>query len=361
MCRRSGCRSRAERAASRIPRRGPRRSGRRKLPNRGCPGRPPWCWRVCCRIRPTSRARRRSGRHVFECTSFVESHAASTTSATRASESRVGRMAARYEGTPRLSRPRGPTRRAVADLALTGSGRQRRLFTRRDALPCHPDPRTFRLRVLNHSVADVNSLGIRTCPGGEIGRHGGLKPPCPKGRVGSNPTPGTRKSQVSASTARLWADDASCRLHDSCTDFFGLAEIGRSGLRRPAAVAPATIDAGTLDDVRTHFERAVNLRAGGDGDPVFAARGGGLMHPDSFSNTFDRLVATAGVPRIRLHDLRHTYATLALGAGMHPVVLAERLGHSSVATTMDLYAHVTPAISRDGADIVANTLFGPHA
>jgi integrase len=84
------------------------------------------------------------------------------------------------------------------------------------------------------------------------------------------------------------------------------------------------------------------------------------VHPDSFSNTFDRLVATAGVPRIRLHDLRHTYATLALHAGMHPVVLAERLGHSSVATTMDLYAHVTPTISRQGADIEANTLFGPH-
>ncbi|MBI4884029.1 MAG: hypothetical protein HY826_08245 [Actinobacteria bacterium] len=55
-----------------------------------------------------------------------------------------------------------------------------------------------------------------------------------------------------------------------------------------------------------------------------------------------------------------TYLTLALHAGMHPVVLAERPGHSSVATTMDLYAHVIPAISRDRADIVANTLFGPR-
>lgn len=120
------------------------------------------------------------------------------------------------------------------------------------------------------------------------------------------------------------------------------------------------LDAATLDDLRAHFQRAIDDGAGGDSDPVFAARDGGLLHPDSFSNTFDRLVAIAGVPRIRLHDLRHTHATLALQAGMHPVVLAERLGHSSVATTMDLYAHVTPAISRDGADIVANTLFGPH-
>lgn len=119
------------------------------------------------------------------------------------------------------------------------------------------------------------------------------------------------------------------------------------------------LDADTLDRLRAHFQRAIAADVGGDTGPVIAARDGGLVHPDSFSNTFDRLVATAGVPRVRLHDLRHTYATLALQAGMHPVVLAERLGHSSVATTMDLYAHVTPAISRDVADVVANTLFGP--
>jgi integrase len=117
------------------------------------------------------------------------------------------------------------------------------------------------------------------------------------------------------------------------------------------------LDSVTLDHLHSHFERATAAGVAGDGEPVIAGRHAGLVHPDSFSNTFARLVATAGVPRIRLHDLRHTYATLALHAGMHPVVLAERLGHSTVATTMDLYAHVTPAISRDGADVVASILF----
>ncbi|MBI4884024.1 MAG: site-specific integrase [Actinobacteria bacterium] len=120
------------------------------------------------------------------------------------------------------------------------------------------------------------------------------------------------------------------------------------------------LDSITLGHLRADFQRAIEAAAAGDSDPVITPRRGGPLHPDSFSNTFDRLVATAGVPRVRLHDLRHTYATLALHAGMHPVVLAERLGHSSVATTMDLYAHVIPAISRDGADIVANTLFAPR-
>jgi len=117
------------------------------------------------------------------------------------------------------------------------------------------------------------------------------------------------------------------------------------------------LDSVTLDHLRSHFERAIRAGVADVGDPVIAGRHGGLVHPDSFSNTFDRLVATADVPRIRLHDLRHTYATLALRAGMHPVVLAERLGHSTVATTMDLYAHVTPALSHDGANLVASTLF----
>jgi integrase len=67
---------------------------------------------------------------------------------------------------------------------------------------------------------------------------------------------------------------------------------------------------------------------------VFPGEGNGPLNPASFSNTFDRLVARAGVPRIRVHDLRHTYATIALRAGVHPAIVSERLGHSSIAVTM---------------------------
>ena len=52
------------------------------------------------------------------------------------------------------------------------------------------------------------------------------------------------------------------------------------------------------------------------------------------------------MPRIRLHDVRHTYATLALKAGVHAKVVSERLGHSSIAITLDLYSHVTPGMAR---------------
>jgi integrase len=53
---------------------------------------------------------------------------------------------------------------------------------------------------------------------------------------------------------------------------------------------------------------------------------------------------SAGVPRIRLHDLRHTHATHALQAGIHTKVVSERLGHSSIAITLDPYSHVIPTL-----------------
>lgn len=59
------------------------------------------------------------------------------------------------------------------------------------------------------------------------------------------------------------------------------------------------------------------------------------------------------LPLIRLHDLRQTHATPGLAAGIHPKVVQERLGHSNVMMTLDLYSHAVPAIQTDAASIVA--------
>ena len=64
------------------------------------------------------------------------------------------------------------------------------------------------------------------------------------------------------------------------------------------------------------------------------------------------------VPRIRVHDLRHTYATLALAAGVHPKIVSERLGHSSVAFTLDVYSHVIPVLEEEAASRVARLITG---
>jgi integrase len=69
-------------------------------------------------------------------------------------------------------------------------------------------------------------------------------------------------------------------------------------------------------------------------------------------------VRDAGLPKIRLHDLRHTHATLALEAGIHPKVVQERLGHATIAITLDTYSHAIPAMQEDAAARIA-ALIGP--
>lgn len=60
---------------------------------------------------------------------------------------------------------------------------------------------------------------------------------------------------------------------------------------------------------------------------------------------------------IRLHDLRHTHVALALQAGVHPKVVSERLGHSTVSLTLDVYSHAVPHMQRDAADQIAGIIF----
>ena len=60
----------------------------------------------------------------------------------------------------------------------------------------------------------------------------------------------------------------------------------------------------------------------------------------------------SGLPRVRLHDLRHSHATQLLAANVHPKVVQERLGHANIATTMDLYTHVMPGMQDEAASRV---------
>jgi len=73
---------------------------------------------------------------------------------------------------------------------------------------------------------------------------------------------------------------------------------------------------------------------------------------------FDRIVAAAGLPHLRLYDLRHTHATLLLAAGEHPKVVSERLGHSTVMLTLDTYSHVLPDMQTRAAEKLDAMLAG---
>lgn len=82
---------------------------------------------------------------------------------------------------------------------------------------------------------------------------------------------------------------------------------------------------------------------------VFTNPTGGPLHPNSLAMRFKRIVAEAEVPYIRIHDLRHTSATLMLANGEHPKIVQERLGHSDVSMTLNRYSHVTMDMQRDAA------------
>jgi integrase len=83
---------------------------------------------------------------------------------------------------------------------------------------------------------------------------------------------------------------------------------------------------------------------------VVAQPDGQPLQPNSLTHEFVRLLAKAsGLPDIRFHDLRHTHATHLLASGVHPKVAQERLGHSSVGITLDLYSHVLRGMQEDAA------------
>jgi integrase len=86
---------------------------------------------------------------------------------------------------------------------------------------------------------------------------------------------------------------------------------------------------------------------------VFTRDDGRPLHPQSVSRAFERAIAAAKLPRIRLHDLRHTHATMALAAGIHPKVVSERLGHATVSITLDTYSHAIPALQEEAAERIA--------
>jgi integrase len=81
------------------------------------------------------------------------------------------------------------------------------------------------------------------------------------------------------------------------------------------------------------------------------------LSPRNDYRDFQRLVGAAGLRRVRVHDLRHTAASLMLAQGVSPRVVMEILGHSQISVTMNTYSHVTPASSRDAVARVEGMLF----
>ncbi|TIX18496.1 MAG: site-specific integrase [Mesorhizobium sp.] len=126
----------------------------------------------------------------------------------------------------------------------------------------------------------------------------------------------------------------------------------KSGRARTVALS-----ASTLAELKAHRTRQAEeqLRLGirPDADSFVVAQiDGQPIQPRSLTHEWVRVLGKTKLPRIRFHDLRHTHASQMLSAGIHPKVASERLGHSTVGITLDLYSHVMPGMQADAAEQV---------
>jgi len=120
--------------------------------------------------------------------------------------------------------------------------------------------------------------------------------------------------------------------------------------RRLIALSPST--AFVLDEHLKSQEKmreSLQLPPITENDLVFSHWDGTPLLPDSITHAWVKLVRKCGLKGIRLHDARHTHATIMLKQGVHPKVVQERLGHSTISTTLDTYSHVSPGMQEAAA------------
>lgn len=97
-------------------------------------------------------------------------------------------------------------------------------------------------------------------------------------------------------------------------------------------------------------------------DLIFSEEPGKPLLPDTVSHAWVKLVRRVGLSGIRLHDARHSHASLMLKQGIHPKIVQERLGHASIQITLDTYSHVAPGLQEAAAkrfDDVVNGITEP--
>ncbi|MBA2698161.1 MAG: site-specific integrase [Nocardioidaceae bacterium] len=123
-----------------------------------------------------------------------------------------------------------------------------------------------------------------------------------------------------------------------------------------------SLDAVTVTALREHRKRQLaELQMGSgwaDHGFVFCRVDGTMLHPERLFESFEDRRRQLGLPKIRLHDLRHGWATMALAAGVPPKVVQERLGHANISITLDTYSHGTVGLHDDAAQRVAGLVFG---
>jgi integrase len=125
------------------------------------------------------------------------------------------------------------------------------------------------------------------------------------------------------------------------------------------------LDPATVAALRSHHTRQRDERKAwgpgwsNPGGLVFTREDGSMIDPRWLTKQFTRLAKAAGLPRLSLHGLRHSYASNALRAGVPVEVVAARIGHAQVSTTLDIYVSTHEAQDVDAAERVAQFILGP--
>ena len=139
---------------------------------------------------------------------------------------------------------------------------------------------------------------------------------------------------MSLSVRRALVKDKAQRLH---------VTPPKSGRSRVVALSTEGVE-----ELRSMRRRS----SGGSGEGfLFCGEGGGPVNAEAWSRMFRRCCRRLGFEGMRFHDLRHTHASLLLAGGVHLKVVSERLGHSSIGITGDLYSHVAPTVQRGAAEL----------
>jgi integrase len=119
--------------------------------------------------------------------------------------------------------------------------------------------------------------------------------------------------------------------------------------RRTVALPPSAILVLNEHREKQELERAMLGKLLTDDDLVFSHLDGKPIRPNTITRAWTTLATRAGLKVIRLHDARHTHASIMLKQGIHPKIVQERLGHSSIAITLDTYSHVSPGLQEAAA------------
>jgi integrase len=147
-------------------------------------------------------------------------------------------------------------------------------------------------------------------------------------------------------------------LHQLKDGSFAFTPPKSASSRRTIALSPSSILSLKEHKEKQALEHAMLAIPSKDDDLVFGHFEGGPLCPNTVTHAWKVLATRSGVKVIRLHDARHTHASLMLKQGIHPKIVQERLGHASIQITLDTYSHVVPGLQQAAAESFDKLLNG---